>query len=157
MKELQIPEIELEEAHQMALATWGQMCDASVQALVDKFGEAEAMEILRPYFEKIGETSPIFAEMMGITGNDAIAIASLFCLSEQEILKVDGKVTEAGPERVVKESYQCPFQSLSPGFCQAFTCVAEGTVKAINPDYKITTTKMMTAGDSHCEWIIEKK
>ncbi len=157
MTELNIPKMELEEAHQFALATWGQMCDASIQALVDKFGEAEAMEILRPYFEKIGETSPVFAEMMGITGNDAVAIASLFCLSEQEILKVDGKVTEASPDRVVKESYQCPFQSLSSGFCQAFTCVAEATAKAINPDYKVTTTKMMTAGDSHCEWIVEKK
>ena len=157
MAELNIPKVELQEAHQLALATWGQMCDATVQALVEKFGEAEAMEILQPYFDKIGESSPVFAEMMGITGNDAIAIASLFCLSEQEILKVDGKVTEASPDRVVKESYQCPFQSLSPGFCQAFTCMAESTAKAINPDYKVTTTKMMTAGDPHCEWIVEKK
>jgi len=99
MTELNIPKIELQEAHQLALATWGQMCDATVQALVDKFGEAEAMEILQPYFDKIGESSPVFAEMMGITGNDAVAIASLFCLSEQEILKVDGKVTEARPDR----------------------------------------------------------
>ena len=157
MAELNVPKVELQEAHQLALATWGQMCDASVRALVDKFGEKQAMEILQPYFEKIGEPSPLFAEMMGITGNDAMAIASLFCLYEQEVLKVDGKVTEAIPDRVVKESYQCPFQSLSPGFCRAFTCVAEGMSKAINPDYKVTTTKMMTAGDPRCEWIVEKK
>ncbi len=157
MVELKIPKVEQQDAHQLALATLGQMCDASVQAMIDKFGETEAMEILRPYLEKMGEPSPVFAEMMGITGNDAVTIASVFCLSEQEVMKVDGKVTEAGPDRVVKESYQCPFQSLSPGFCRAFTLAAEGTAKAINPDYKVTTTKMMTAGDPHCEWIIEKK
>lgn len=157
MAELNIPKVELQEALQLALATWGQMCDASFQALAERFGAEEAMEILRPHLEKVGEPAPIFAEMMGITVNDATTIASLFCLYEQEVLKVEGKVTEASPDRVVKESYQCPFQSLSPSFCQAFTLVAEGMGKAINPEYKVTTTKMMTAGDSHCEWIIEKK
>ena len=157
MTELNIPKVELQEALELALATWGQMCDASFRALAERFGAEEAMEILRPHLEKIGEPSPIFAEMMGITGNDAIAIASLFCLYEQEVLKVEGKVTEASPDRVVKQSYQCPFQSLSPGFCQAFTCVAEGMSKAINPVYKVTTTKTMTAGEPHCEWIIEKR
>lgn len=157
MAELNIPKVELQEALQLALATWGQITDASFQALAERFGAEEAMEILRPHLEKVGEPAPVFAEMMGITGNDAIAIASLFCLYEQEVLKVEGKVTEATPDRVVKESYKCPFQSLSPGFCEVFTCVAEGMSKAINPAYKVTTTKTMTAGDSHCEWIIEKK
>lgn len=156
MAELNIPTVELHEAHQLALATWGQMCDASIQALVEKFGTVEAIEILRPCLEKVGEPAPIFADMMGISGNDATTIASLFCLYEQEVLKVEGKVTESSPDRVVKESYQCPFQSLSPGFCQAFTIVAEGMGKAINPKYEVTTTKMMTAGDRYCEWIIEK-
>ena len=57
MVRLNIPKVKLQEAHQLALATWGQMCDASVQALVDNFGEAEAMDILRPYFDKIGEAT----------------------------------------------------------------------------------------------------
>ena len=157
MAELNIPKVEMQDAFQLALATLGQMCDASVQAMIDKFGAEDAMGILRPYLEKMGEPSPVFAEMMGITGDDAMTIASVFFLSEQEVMKVDGKVTEASPDRVVKESYQCPFQGLSPGFCQAFTLAAEGTAKAINPDYKVTTTKMMTAGDPICEWVIERK
>ena len=48
MAELNIPKVEPQEALQLALATWGQMCDASYQALVEKCGEEEAMNILRP-------------------------------------------------------------------------------------------------------------
>ena len=93
---------------------------------------------------------------MGISGKDAIAIGSLFCLFEEKVIKVEGKVTAMTPESVIKESYQCPFQGLSPGFCQAFTIVAEGMAKAINPEFKVTVTKMMSQGDPICEWIIEK-
>jgi len=157
MKKLKIPAIPLEEAHQLALATWGQMYDASFQAVADKLGKDEALKLFQPYLEKVGEPSPIFAEMMGIEGNDAVTIASLFCLYEEQVLKVEGKVTELGPDRVVKQSTACPFQNLSSGFCWAFTGIAEGMAKAINPDYKVTVNKMMTEGDSFCEWVVEKK
>ena len=157
MNEINIPEVPTEDALNLALLTWGQMYNAAHQALVDKFGEDEALEILRPYLAKIGEGAPLFAEMMGITGKDAISIASLFCLYEGQICKIEGKVTEASPERVVKESTKCPFQGLPPAFCQAFTIMAIGMSEAINPDYKLTTPKMMTAGDPICQWVIENK
>ena len=157
MREMKIPAVPLEEAHQLALLTWGQMYDASFQALADKLGKDEALKLLKPYLEKVGEPSPIFAEMMGIEGNDAVTIASLFCLYEEQILKVEGKVTELSPDRVVKQSTACPFQGLTSGFCWAFTAIAEGMAKAINPEYKVTVTKLMTEGDSLCEWVVEKK
>ncbi len=157
MTKMNLPEIELAEAHQLALATWGQMVDVSIQAMIDRFGYDEAMDILRPYMEKTGEPAPAFAEMMGIKGNDAIAIASIFCLYEEQVLKVEGCVTELSPDRVVKESTKCPFQNLSVAFCQAFTCMSEGMAKAINPDYQLIMTKMMPKGDPVCEWVIEKK
>ena len=156
MGELKIPSVPLEEAHALAVATWGQMYDATFQALADKLGKDEALEFLRPYLEKIGEAAPLFAEMMGIEGNDAVAIASLFCLYEEQVLKIEGRVTEVGPNRVVKESTKCPFQGLSSGFCWAFTGVAEGMAKAVNPDFKVTVTKLMTEGDAICEWVVEK-
>ena len=157
MTEIKLPVLDNEEAQQLALATWGQMYDFTFQAVVEKFGDEEALNILRPYLEKVGEQAPMFAEMMGIKGNDAIAIASLFCLYEEQVLKVEGKITEQGPDRVVKESFKCPFQGLSLGFCQAFTCISEGMAKAINPDYKVILTKAMTKGDPVCEWIVEKR
>ena len=157
MTEVKIPTIEIEEAYQLALATWGQMYDFSFQALAEKFGAEESLNILRPHLEKVGEQAPIFAEMMGIKGNDAIAIASLFCLYEEQVLKVEGKIVEQSSDRVVKESSKCPFQGLSSGFCEAFTCISQGMAKAINPDFTVTLTKAMTKGDPICEWIVEKK
>jgi predicted ArsR family transcriptional regulator len=157
MSDLQIPKVETEDAHGLALATWGQMCDTLVQVFVDKYGMDEALKMLRPYLEKLGEPAPVFAEMMGIEGNDAMAIASIFCLYEGQILKVEGEVTEASPDRVVKRSTNCPFQNLSSGFCWAFTIMAEGMAKAINPDYELKVTQMMTEGDPVCEWVVEKK
>jgi len=49
-----------------------------------------------------------------------------------------------------------PFQNLPPGFCRAFTIMAEGMAKAINPDYKLTVTQMMTKGYPVCEWVVER-
>ena len=66
MREMKIPAVPLKEAHQLALVTWGQMYDASFQALADKLGKDEALKLLKPYLEKVGEPSPIFAEMIGI-------------------------------------------------------------------------------------------
>jgi len=157
MTELKVPKIGNEEAHDLALGTWGLMCDGLMSPLVEKHGQEEALEILRPYMEKLGESAPIFAEMMGIEGNDAMTIASIFCLYEEQVLKVDGKVTEVSPDRVVKQSMKCPFQNLTSGFCWAFTIMAEGMAEAINPDYKLTVTQMMTQGDPMCEWVVEKK
>ena len=45
MTELNIPKVELQEALGLALATWGQMCDASFQALAERFGAEEAVAI----------------------------------------------------------------------------------------------------------------
>jgi hypothetical protein len=156
MTEMKTPSLKQEEAHQLAIATWGQMYDYSLRTLVEKYGIEETLAILRPGLEKVGEQAPIFAQMMGIPGKDAITIGSLFCLFEGSVVKVEGKVTAMTPERVVKESYRCPLQGLSTGFCRAFTMVAEGMAKSINPEFKVTVTKMMTQGDPICEWIIEK-
>ncbi len=51
MSKLEIPEVSLEEAQQLAVITWGQMYDASFRALADRLGQDEALEIMRPYLE----------------------------------------------------------------------------------------------------------
>ncbi len=154
---LPVVEIDMTQALDLALATWGQMYDATFQAIVEKYGEEDALEFLRPFLEKIGESAPVFAEMMGIKGRNAITIGSIFDLYESSVLKTEGEVTEANADRVVKKITQCPFQSLSPGFCKSFTCISEGMARAINPEYRLISTKMMSQGDPYCEWIVERK
>jgi hypothetical protein len=48
VSKLEIPEVSLEEAQQLAVITWGQMYDASFRALAERLGKDEALEIMRP-------------------------------------------------------------------------------------------------------------
>lgn len=157
MVKLKVPQLSPQEAHQFALLTWGQIYAASVRALVDRLGSAEALETLRPRLREVGGTAPAFAEMMGITGKDAIAIGSLIHLIEEQVLLVEGKPVEVSPDRVVKQISKCPFQGFAPEFCQALLIANEGMVEAINPQYKMTMPMLIPNGDPVCEWILEKK
>lgn len=157
MAELKIPQLPPEMAHQQALAAMGGNFAAAIRALVDKFGSEEALKILHPYLKEAGKEAGAMAEMMGFTTKDAIAIASLIHLFEEQVLLVKGKPTEVSPDRVVKEVTECPFQNFAPEFCLGFLSLVEGICEAINPDYKWTLPKFIPKGDPICQWIVEKK
>jgi predicted ArsR family transcriptional regulator len=157
MAELKMLRLSSEEAHQFALLAWGQIYANSLQALVDKLGSEEALRLLHPYLERVGESAPAMAQMMGITGNDATAIASLIHLFDEQVLLVEGRPTEVSTERVVKEITKCPFQDFAPEFCLALLSANQGMVKAMNPEYTFMMPKFIPNGDPICQWILEKK
>ena len=45
-----------------------------------------------------------------------------------------------------------PFKNLL--LCRAFTILGEWMAKAIDTDYELTVTQMMTKGNFVCEWVI---
>jgi len=139
------------------LAALGGFYAAAVRALVDRFGSEEALKILHDYLKESGKEMGAMAEAMGFTSKDAIAIASLIHLFEEQVFKVEGKPTEVSPERVVKENSQCPFQGFAPEFCLSMTSMVEGLCEAINPEYGFTAPKFMPKGDPICQWIVERK
>ena len=157
MAELKIPQLPPEMAHQQALAATGGFYAAAIRAMVDKFGSEEALEVLHAYLKETGKEMGAMAPMMGITSKDAIAIASLIHLFEEQVLLVEGKPTEVSPDRVVKEITKCPFQSFAPEFCLSMMSLCEGLCEAINPEYRFTITKFIPRGDPICQWIVEKK
>jgi len=157
MAKLKMLQLSSEEAHRFALLAWGQIYANSLRALVDKLGSEEALRLLHPYLERVGEGAPAMAQMMGVTENDAIAIASLIHLFDEQVLLVEGKPTEISPERVVKEITKCPFQDFGPEFCLALLSANQGMVEAMNPEYKFTMPKFIPNGDPICQWILEKK
>lgn len=157
MAELKIPQLPADMAHQQALAAMGGNYAAAIRALVDKFGAEEALKILHPYLKEIGKEAGAMAPMMGFTSNDAIAIASLIHLFEEQVLLVAGKPIEVSPDRVVKEITKCPFQDFAPEFCLSLQSVVEGMVEVINSEYKWTLPKFIPKGDLICQWIVEKK
>ena len=157
MAELKVPKVSAEEAHQFTIMIDSGMYPVFVQAILDRFGLEETLKLLQPGIDSMSQGTPIFAQMVGIEGNDAIAIASLVRFVEERLLKCEGKVIEAGPDRVVTELNKCPFQNCSPDFCRVYDGTTRGMVKAMNPDYTFRMTKMMTAGDPVCQWVLEKK
>jgi predicted hydrocarbon binding protein len=157
MAELKVPHISPEEAHQLTIMIDSGMYPVFVQPLLERFGLEGTLKILQPGIESMSQGTSIFAQMVGIEGNDAIAIASLIRFVEERLLKCEGKVIEVSPDRVVSELNKCPFQTCSPDFCRVYDGATNGMVKAMNPAYKFRMTKMMSNGDPVCQWVLEKK
>ena len=157
MAKLKVPEVPAETAHQLAIMIDVGMYPLFVQPLLQRFGLEETQKLLAPEIEQMSQGTPLFAQMVGIEGNDAIAIATLIRFVEERLLKCEGQVIEVSPDKVVAELNKCPFQSCSPDFCRLYDGTTEGMVKAMNPAYKFAMTKMLSAGDPVCQWVLQKK
>ena len=158
MSKLEVPEIPPEIAYQQLLITLKDLLAIFMQALTDKFGSEEALKFIRPYLVEAGKRSAeVSAPMLGIEGKDAIAIGTLMRVFEEHILKVEGKVTEASPDKVVAVNTACVFQDCKPEVCLIFQHVTDGVIEGINPAYRYRMTKLIPKGDKECEWVLEKK
>ena len=157
MVELKVPQIPPEMAHEQVVTTLGTMSAMILQAIVDKFGSNEAQKIIYPYLKQMGKQMAGMAPQMGITGKDAMAIASLIHLSEKQMFRIEGEPTEVSPNKVVKEITKCPLQSLPLDYCLAFQGIVDGIIEGINPEYKWTLAKIIPKGDPVCQWIVQKK
>jgi predicted hydrocarbon binding protein len=157
MAELKVPQISAEDALQWTIMIDSGMYPVFVQPLLERFGLEETQRMLQPGVDLMNKGTSLFAQMVGIEGNDAIAISSLIRFVEERLLKCEGKIIEVSPNRVVAELNKCPFQTCSPDFCRVYDGTTDGMVKAMNPDYKFHMTKMMSAGDPVCQWVVEKK
>jgi hypothetical protein len=157
MVELKVPQIPPEMAHEQVVTTLGTMSAMILQAIVDKFGSNEAQKIIYPYLKQMGKQMAGMAPQMGITGKDAMAIASLIHLSEKQMFRIEGEPTEVSPNKVVKEITKCPLQSLPLDYCLAFQGIVDGIIEGINPEYEWTLAKIIPKGDPVCQWIVQKK
>lgn len=157
MSKLEVPELPPEIAYQQLLVLLCTYIDGFMQALTDKFGSEEALKFIRPYQVERGKNMAGMAPMLGIEGKDAIAIGTFIRVFEEQILKVEGKVTEASPDKVVAVNTRCPFQDCKPEACLQFQNAVDGIIEGINPGYKWRMTKLMPRGDKECEWVLEKK
>ena len=157
MSKLEVPKIPPEVAYEQLLVMFKDYVAAFMQALTDKFGSEEALKFIRPYLLERGKQTAAMAPMLGIEGKDAIAIGTLIRVFEEEIMKIEGKVTEASPDKVVAVNTKCIFQDCKPEACLQFQGVADGIIEGINPKYRWRLTKLIPKGDKVCEWVLEKK
>ena len=157
MVELKIPQIPPEMAHEQVIKAMGARDATILQTFVDKFGSEEAQKMIYPRLKELGKQMAATAPQMGITGKDAIAIASIIHIFEKQLMRIEGEPTEVSSDRVVKKITKCPLQDLSVDYCMSYQGSAEGIVEGINPEYKFVQTKIIPKGDAFCEWIIQKK
>jgi len=157
VSKLEVPKIPPEVAYEQLLVLLKNYIATFMQALTDKFGSEEALKFIRPYLLERGKEMAAMAPMLGITGKDAMAIGTFIRVFEEEILKVEGKVTEASPDKVVAVNTKCIFQDCKPEACLQFQSVADGIVEGVNPKYRWRLTKLIPKGDKVCEWVLEKK
>ena len=85
MVELIVPQIPPEMAHEQIVTAQGTMSAMILQAMVDKFGSKETQKMIYPYLKQMGKQMAGMAPQMGITGKDAVAIASLIHLFEKQM------------------------------------------------------------------------
>lgn len=157
MSELDVPDIVLDMAYEQLLSLTKDIINLFMKALTDKFGSEEALKLIRPYFYDQGKMMANFAPLLGIKGNDAMAIGTFIRFFEEKIMKIKGKVTEVSPDRVVAVNKKCIFKDCIPEACLQFQNIVDGMIEVINPDYVWKMTKLMPKGDDVCEWIVEKK
>ncbi len=157
MAELKVPQLPPEMAHEQIVTIMGTRDAMILQTLVDKFGAEEAQKMIYPRLKEMGKQMAAMAPQMGITGNDATAIATLIHLLEKQMMKIQGEPTEVSADRVVKEITKCPVQGLPVDYCMAFQGVVDGMIEVLNPEYKFTITKLIPRGDPICQWIVDKK
>ena len=74
------------------------------------------------------------------------------------------QIVEATKDKCVGRTTECPWhkrwkeQGLEMDTCGAgHQAWGDGAAEAMNPNFTFTLTKNMLHGDSHCEWVVERK
>ena len=74
------------------------------------------------------------------------------------------EVVESTEDRCVGRTDQCPWHKRWKELGLDFdTCGVghqrwgDGAAESLNPDFTFRLTKNMVRGDSHCEWVVERK
>jgi hypothetical protein len=153
----QLPEISNEERDYWAIQILAEHWILTTRALMDYENSDRALNLLKVRMKLQGISTGLrFSKMLGMNGNDALAIASLvdFCNS---LFQQEGKVTHSSPARIEKEISQCPFQYAPREICIQFEAFTNGICEAVNPDYEVVHVKAMCKGDSSCIRVIRRR
>jgi hypothetical protein len=74
------------------------------------------------------------------------------------------EIVESSADRCVGKTTQCPWhkrwkeQGIDFDTCGVgHQSWGAGAVESMNPDFTFKLTKNMLHGDSHCEWVVERK
>ena len=135
-------------------------------ALKQAGGQKKFEEFNGPLWHEAGKGAKDFAAGLGLATETPADVEGITHLMAQAAMGPEFvfEVVEATKDRCVGKTTQCPWHKRWKEQGVDFdTCGVghqnwgAGAVESLNPNFTFKLTKNMVRGDSHCEWVIERK
>ena len=135
-------------------------------ALKQAVGQEKFEEFNGPLWHQAGLGGKEFANGLGLATETAGDVESVMHLMAQAAMGPEFvfQVVESTPDRCVGKTTECPWHKRWKEQGVAFdTCGAghqawgDGVAESVNPNFTFKLTRNMVRGDSHCEWVVERK
>ncbi|MGA9060357.1 MAG: L-2-amino-thiazoline-4-carboxylic acid hydrolase [Terracidiphilus sp.] len=119
-----------------------------------------------PLWYQAGKGAREFASSLGIAAHDAPEIEVITHLMAQAAMGPEFvfEIVSSTKDRCVGKTTQCPWhkrwkeQGIDFDTCGVgHQRWGDGAVESLNPDFTFKLTKNMLHGDSHCEWVVERR
>lgn len=136
------------------------------RALQQAVGQNGFEEFNGPFWFRAGKGAKDFANGLGVPARTAPEIEAVTHLMAQAAMGPEFafEIVEATDDRCVGKTTQCPWHNRSQEQGLDFDCCGaghqnwgDGAVESLNPDFTFKLLKNMNRGDSHCEWVVERK
>jgi hypothetical protein len=135
-------------------------------ALKQAVGQQKFEEFNGPLWHEAAKGAKGFADSFGLateTPGDVEAITHLFAKAAMGP-EFKFEIVESTKDRCVGTTTECPWhkrwkeQGLDMDTCGAgHQAWGSGAAESLNPNFTFKLTKNMLRGDSHCEWVVERK
>ncbi len=135
-------------------------------ALKEAVGQEKFEAFNGPLWYGAGKGAKEFAASLGLPTEGASDIEQVTHLMAKASMGPEFvfEIVEATKDRCVGTTTQCPWhnrwkeQGLKMDTCGAgHQNWGDGAVESLNPNFTFKLTKNMLHGDSHCEWVVERK
>ncbi|MBI2681226.1 MAG: L-2-amino-thiazoline-4-carboxylic acid hydrolase [Candidatus Solibacter usitatus] len=135
-------------------------------ALKQAVGQKGFDEFNGPLWRQAGRGAKEFAQTLGLataTPGDVEGIIHLLAKTSMGP-EFQFNIVESTKDRCVGTTTECPWykrwkeQGLDMDTCSAgHQAWGDGATESLNPNFTFKLTKNMVRGDSHCEWVVERK
>ena len=135
-------------------------------AMKQAVGQQKFDEFNGPLWHEAGKGAKEFAASFGLPSETASDVEAVMHLMAKAAMgpEFQFNIVESTPDRCVGTTTECPWhkrwkeQGLDMDTCSAgHQAWGAGAAESLNPNLTFKLTKNMVRGDSHCEWVVERK
>jgi hypothetical protein len=135
-------------------------------ALKQAAGQKKFEEFNASLWHEAAKGAKEFADSNGLATKDARDVEAAMHLYAKTMMGPEFvfEIVEANENKCVGKTTQCPWhkrwkeQGIDFDTCSVgHQRWGDGATEALNPNFTFRLTKNMVRGDSHCEWVVERK